>query len=95
MRTFCIDSFNRVYHTNKQLKPKEKGRNIDLTVEEMTYYQEFKKQYEKSKNHLEKINAKTKTLNDSTKEVKKVLENLKTPIFKNNSEKRYRNKIFE
>ncbi len=85
MRTFCIDSFNRVYHTDKQLKPKEKGRNIDLTVEEMTYYQEFKKQYEKSKNHLEKINAKTKTLNDSTKEVKKVLENLKTPIFKSNT----------
>lgn len=85
MRTFCIDSFNRVYHTNKQLKPKEKGRNIDLTIKEMAYYQEFKQQYEKNKKHLEKVNAKTKSLNTSTKEVQTVLDNLKPLKFKNNT----------
>lgn len=85
MRELCIESFNKIYSTNKQLKPKAKGRNMDFTIEEMGHYQEFKKQYEKKKQQLDTVIQKTESLEITTQEVKGVIDNLKPNRFKNNT----------
>lgn len=85
MRELCIESFNKIYSTNKQLKPKAKGRNMDFTIEEMEHYQEFKKQYENKKQQLDIVIQKTESLEITTQEVKGVIDNLKPSRFKNNT----------
>ena len=35
MRIYCINSFNKVYNSNKELKAKLKGRNEDVPIKNM------------------------------------------------------------
>lgn len=78
MRVHCMESFNKEYHTNYKLKPKLKGRNRDYHISEMENYQKMKKSLEIHQNTLNKAKDKTDNLKNSTKEIREMLENLKS-----------------
>ena len=85
MRTACIKSFNKFYDMDIKLKEKQKGRNQDINVKDMSDYREIKKQLAKKEQKLEKANTQTKTLNNSTNDINEILDNLKpTKLNKNN-----------
>ena len=73
-----MESFNKEYHTNYKLKPKLKGRNRDYHISEMENYQKMKKSLEIHQNTLNKAKDKTNNLKNSTKEIRDILENLKS-----------------
>ena len=85
MRLKCIESFNKEYQTNHYLKNKEQGRNYDINVKDMEHYSELKKELNKNKKHLEKLNTKTSDLNNLSLEVKEILDSLKVNIVLRNS----------
>lgn len=78
IRIQCMESFNKEYHTNYKLKPKLKGRNRDYHISEMENYQKMKKSIEVHQNTLNKAKDKTYNLKNSTKEIRNMLENLKS-----------------
>lgn len=78
MRTLCIESFNKEYLTNNKLKTKLKGRNKDYHVTEMENYQRMKRNIEIHQNNLNRAKEKTETLTNNSKEIRNVLENLKS-----------------
>ena len=80
MRVLCIESFNKEYHLNNKLKTKKKGRNKDYLVSEMGNYQAMKEQLEKNQKSLEKANKKSIKLDNSSKEIKEMVRDLKTTI---------------
>ena len=85
MRNACIKSYNKFYEVNTRLKEKQKGRNQDINVNDMSNYREFKKQLAKKEQKLEKANTQTKKLDNTTKDIDKILGNLKpTKLNKNN-----------
>ena len=85
MRNSCIKSYNKFYEVNTRLKEKQKGRNQDINVKDMSDYREIKKQLAKKEQKLEKANTQTKTLNNSTNDINEILDNLKpTKLNKNN-----------
>ena len=86
MRIACIKSFNKVYNNDMRLKEKQKGRNQDINIKEMTNYKAIKNNYDKYNLKLKKANEKTNNVYTSSNKVKRMLENLKpTLINKNNS----------
>ena len=86
MRIACIKSFNKIYNNDMRLKEKQKGRNQDINVKEMTNYKAIKNNYDKFNLKLKKANEKTNNVYTSSNKVKEMLENLKpTLINKNNS----------
>ena len=80
MRTLCIESFNKEYNLTNSLKTKKKGRNKDYLVSEMGNYQEMKKELEKNQLKLEVANKKFVELDKDSKEVKDIVDNLKTTL---------------
>lgn len=84
MREYAIKSFNKEYGLNMSLKEKQKGRNKDYKVSEMTNYIEMKKEIEKNKTKLKELNDKSLKLDDSSLKVKETIDKLKkAPIIKN------------
>ena len=84
MRTLCIASFNKEYGLNKILKKKEKGRNKDINVKDMTNYQAMKEELNKNKEALEIASKKSSELDKTTNDIKDTINNLKkAPIVKN------------
>lgn len=81
MRTLCIEAFNKEYALNVSLKAKLKGRNKDYHVSEMDNYQAMKDALEKNKTSLEKANQKSIELDNCSKEVKDIYNNLKSSKF--------------
>ena len=77
MRTLCIDEFNQEYNLSNILKAKQKGRNRDINVKDMTNYNELKKELETNKEQVEITNRKSLELDNSTNEVKNIVSNLK------------------
>ena len=85
MRNACIKSFNKFYDIDFKLKEKQKGRSQDINVNDMGNYRNLKKQLEKKEKKLAEANAKTKKLDNTSKDINTVLANLKpTPFSKNN-----------
>ena len=86
MRIYCINSFNKVYNSNKELKAKLKGRNEDVPIKNMEKeYNRIKKQADVNRQRLEKVSNKTKDTLEKSKQVKEIVNNLKpTKITKNN-----------
>ena len=85
MRNACIKSYNKFYEVNIKLKEKQKGRNQDINVNEMGNYREIKKQLKQKEQKLEKANNQTKILDNSSNDIKEILNNLKsTKLNKNN-----------
>lgn len=80
MRKKCIKSFNKFYEQTAELKTKQKGRNQDINVNEMGNYREMKKKLEKQKSKLENANKQTKKLDSTSKDISKILDNLKSPL---------------
>ena len=78
MRTLCIESFNKEYLTNNKLKTKLKVRNKDYHVTETENYQRMKRSIEIHQNNLDKAKEKTETLTNNSKEIRDILENLKS-----------------
>ncbi len=78
IRLLSIESFNKEYQTNYKLKPKLKGRNRDYHITEMENYQKMKKSVESHQTNLERIKDKNDNLKNKTKEIREMLENLKS-----------------
>ena len=84
MREYAINSFNKEYNLNMSLKGKQKGRNKDYKVSEMTNYIEMKKELEKNRKKLKEINDKSLKLDDLSFKIKQTIDKLKkAPIVKN------------
>ena len=85
MRNACIKSYNKFYEVNTRLKEKQKGRNQDINVKDMGDYREIKKQLKQKEQKLEKANTQTKQLDNTSKDIDKILDSLKpTKLNKNN-----------
>ena len=85
MRNCCIKSYNKIYRENSLLKQKKKGRNQDINVKDMRDYRKIKKQLEQKEQKLAKANNQTKQLDNYSKDVNAILDNLKpTKLNKNN-----------
>ena len=85
MRAHCIAKFNEVYVQNATLKKKQKGRNQDINVNDMSGYRELKREQEKNNRRLEEVNAKSNELKVKAENINELLDNLKTPIFDKNN----------
>ena len=68
--------FNKEYNLNDTLKPKLKGRNIDIKVSDMDNYTLMKQQLEKNQQKLEQSNKKLLELKETTKDVKNLVTTL-------------------
>ena len=85
MRNACMKSYNKFYDVDSRLKTKQKGRNQDINVNEMGNYREMKKKLEKQKSKLENANKQTKKLDSTSKDISKILDNLKSPLLDKNN----------
>ena len=85
MRKCCIKSYNKFYEKNSELKKKQKGRNKDIAPQDMTDYREVKKQYEKKEKKLAEANKQTNKLDNTTKDINRILDNLKPAKFNKNN----------
>ena len=87
MRNACIKSYNKFYDVDSKLKAKQKGRNQDINVNDMGNYREIKKKLEQEKQKLDNANKQTKKIDNSSKDIVELLDNLKPmPFSKNNSQ---------
>ncbi len=80
MRILCIESFNKEYNSDNSLKPKIKGRNIDINVKNMDNYSLMKEQLNRNQGKLKKANRKTLELKESSNDIKDVISKLKPTI---------------
>ncbi len=85
MRNACIKSYNKFYEVNTRLKEKRKGRNRDINVKDMSDYREIKKQLAKKEQKLEKANTQTKELDNTSKDINTILDNLKPTLMNKNN----------
>ena len=85
MRKAWIKSYNKFYEVDSRLKEKQKGRNQDINVKDMGNYRKMKKQLKQKEQKLVKANTQTKELDNISKDIDKILDNLKpTKLNKNN-----------
>ena len=68
-----------------RLKEKQKGRNQDINVNEMGNYREIKKQLKQKEQKLEKANNQTKQIDNSSKDINTILDNLKPTLMNKNN----------
>ena len=66
-------------------KKKQKGRNQDINVNEMGNYREIKKQLKQKEQKLEKANNQTKQIDNSSKDINTILDNLKPTLMNKNN----------
>ena len=85
MRNACIKSFNKFYDMDFKLKEKQKGRNQDINVNDMSNYREIKKQLAKKEQKLEKANTQTKELDNTSNDITEILNNLKPTLMNKNN----------
>ena len=86
MRNVCIKSYNKFYEVDTRLKEKQKGRNQDINVKDMSNYKKIKKQLDKNAQKLAEANNQTEKLDNSTKDINSILDKLKpSKLNKNNN----------
>ena len=85
MRNACIKSYNQFYEVNTRLKEKQKGRNQDINVKDMSDYRNIKKQLAEKEKKLAKANKQTNKLDNTTKDINQILDNLKPAKFNKNN----------
>ncbi len=85
MRNACIKSFNKFYGMDIKLKEKQKGRNQDINVKDMSNYSNIKKQLAEKEKKLDKANKQTNKLDNTTKDINQILDNLKPAKFDKNN----------
>ena len=74
MRTRCIKSYNRVYEKSSTLKQKQKGRNQDIHVKDMSDYRQIKREQLQNAKRLEQANNKSKNIDNNANKVNIILE---------------------
>ena len=77
MRNACIKSYNKFYEVDTRLKEKQKGRNQDINVKDMSNYKKIKKQLDKNVQKLAEANNQTEKLDNSSKDINSILDKLK------------------
>ena len=86
MRNACIKSYNKFYEVDTKLKEKQKGRNQDINIKDMSNYKKFKKQLDKNAQKLAEANNQTEKLYNSSKDINSILDKLKpSKLNKNNN----------
>ena len=86
MRNACIKSYNKFYEVDTKLKEKQKGRNQDINVKDMSNYKKIKKQLDKNAEKLAEANNQTEKLDNSSKDISSILDKLKpSKLNKNNN----------
>ena len=86
MRNACIKSYNKFYKVDTRLKEKQKGRNQDINVKDMSNYKKIKKQLDKNAQKLTEANNQTEKLDNSSKDINSILDKLKpSKLNKNNN----------
>ncbi len=86
MRNACIKSYNKFYEVDTKLKEKQKGRNQDINVKDMSNYKKIKKQLDKNAEKLAEANNQTEKLDNSSKDINSILDKLKpSKLNKNNN----------
>ena len=85
MRNACIKSYNKFYDVDSRLKTKQKGRNQDINVKDMDGYKDYKKQLKRKEQKLAKANEQTEKLDNSSKDINRILDNLKPTIMNKNN----------
>ena len=86
MRNACIKSYNKFYEVDTRLKEKQKGRNQDINVKDMSNYKKIKKQLDKNAQKLAEANNQTEKLYNSSKDINSMLDKLKpSKLNKNNN----------
>ena len=85
MRNACIKSYNKFYDVDSKLKAKQKGRNQDINVKDMDGYKDYKKQLKRKEQKLAKANEQTEKLDNLSKDINKILDNLKPTLMNKNN----------
>ena len=85
MRNACIKSYNKFYDVDSRLKTKQKGRNQDINVKDMDGYKDFKKQLKRKEQKLAKSNEQTEKLDNESKNINRILDNLKPTLMNKNN----------
>ena len=85
MRNACIKSYNKFYEVDTRLKEKQKGRNQDINVNDMGNYREIKKQIKQKEQKLAKANNQTKQIDNTSKDINIILDNLKPTLMNKNN----------
>lgn len=86
MRNACIKSYNKFYEVDTRLKEKQKGRNQDINVKDMSNYKKIKKQLDKNAQKLADANNQTEKLDNNSKDINSILDKLKpSKLNKNNN----------
>ena len=86
MRNACIKSYNKFYEVDTRLKEKQKGRNQDINVKDMSNYKKIKKQLDKNAQKLAEANNQTEKLDNISKDINSILDKLKpSKLNKNNN----------
>ena len=85
MRNACIKSYNKFYDVDSRLKTKQKGRNQDINVKDMDGYKDFKKQLNRKEQKLAKANEQTEKLDNASKNINRILDNLKPTLMNKNN----------
>ena len=85
MRNACIKSYNKFYDVDSRLKKKQKGRNQDINVKDMDGYKDFKKQLKRKEQKLAKANEQTEKLDNASKNINRILDNLKPTLMNKNN----------
>ena len=85
MRNACIKSYNKFYEADTRLKEKQKGRNQDINVKDMSDYRKIKKQLEQKEQKLAKANKQTKILDNESTNINEILDNLKPTLMNKNN----------
>ena len=86
MRNACIKSYNKFYEVDTRLKEKQKGRNQDINVKDMSNYKKIKKHLDKNTQKLAEANNQTEKLDNSSKDINSILDKLKpSKLNKNNN----------
>ena len=77
-----LEEFNKEYGLDNILKKKRKGRNNDFLVSEMDNYSEMQEAIERHQINLDKANKKSLELDNKSKEVKEIINDLKPTLIK-------------
>ena len=85
MRNACIKSYNKFYDVDSRLKTKQKGRSQDINVKDMDGYKDFKKQLKRKEQKLAKANEQTEKLDNESKNINRLLDNLKPTLMNKNN----------
>ena len=85
MRNACIKSYNNFYEVDTRLKEKQKGRNQDINVKDMSNYKKIKKQLDKNTQKLAEANNQTEKIDNSSNDINAILDKLKPSKFNKNN----------